>query len=57
MSNITNLNHFRKTKTRDEKRAKADANVVKFGRTRAQKNLEKARAKKAGRDLDSKKTT
>ena len=57
MSNVTNLNQFRKTKTRAEKRAKADENAVKFGRTKAQKALEKARAEKAKRDLDGKSTT
>ncbi len=57
MSNVTNLNQFRKTKVRAEKRAKADENAVKFGRTKAQKALEKARAEKSKRDLDGKSTT
>lgn len=57
MSNVTNLNQFRKAKAREDKRAKADANAVKFGRTKAQKDLEKARAEKAKRDLDGKSTT
>ncbi|MGJ8604905.1 MAG: DUF4169 family protein [Marivita sp.] len=54
MTKVTNLNHFRKAKARSEKRAGADANAVKFGRTKAQKNLESARAEKAIRDLDGK---
>ncbi|SHH79974.1 DUF4169 family protein [Marivita hallyeonensis] len=54
MSNVTNLNRFRKVRARDEKRTKADENAVKFGRTKAQKTLEKARAEKAERDLDGK---
>lgn len=54
MSNVTNLNHFRKAKARSDKRATADENAVKFGRTKAQKDLEKARAAKARRDLDGK---
>ena len=54
MSNVTNLNQFRKAKARDEKRAKADQNAVKFGRTKAQKDLERARTEKAKRDLDGK---
>lgn len=54
MSNVTNLNQFRKAKTRDDKRAKAEENAVKFGRTKAQRDLEKARAAKAKRDLDGK---
>lgn len=57
MSSVTNLNQFRKTKARAEKRAKADENSVKFGRTKAQKALEKAQAEKAMRDLDGKSTT
>ncbi|WP_299785347.1 DUF4169 family protein [uncultured Marivita sp.] len=57
MSNVSNLNQFRKAKTRDDKRAEADANAVKFGRTKAQRDLEKARAAKARRDLDGKSTT
>ena len=57
MSKVTNLNQFRKAKARDDKRAKADENAVKFGRTKAQRDLEKARAAKARRDLDGKSTT
>ena len=57
MSNVTNFNQFRKTKARQDKRAKADENAVKFGRTKAQRDLEKARAAKAKRDLDGKSTT
>jgi len=52
MTNVTNLNRFRKQKARDEKRAEADANAVKHGRTKAQKSLEDARAEKAARNLD-----
>ncbi|WP_127112004.1 DUF4169 family protein [Shimia sediminis] len=54
MSNVTNLNKFRKQKARSEKQARADENAVKFGRTRTQKELERARAEKAQRDLDGK---
>ena len=48
MAEITNLNKFRKSKARADKRAKADENAVAFGRTKAQKTkeaAEKARAK------------
>lgn len=55
MSTPVNLNQFRKQKARAEKRAHADANAVKFGRTKAEKSLEKARADKAARDLEGKK--
>ncbi|MYM53791.1 DUF4169 family protein [Thalassovita mangrovi] len=55
MSTPVNLNQFRKQKARAEKRARADENAVKFGRTKAEKSLEKARADKAARDLEGKK--
>ena len=54
MSNVTNLNQFRKQKARANKRAQAEENAVKFGRTKAQKELERARAEKAKRNLDGK---
>jgi hypothetical protein len=57
MSSVTNLNQFRKAKARQDKRAKAAETAVKFGRTKAQRDLEKARAAKAKRDLDGKSTT
>jgi len=57
MSKIINLNQFRKATARQDKRAKADENAVTFGRTKAQKELEKARAAKARRDLDGKSKT
>jgi len=57
MSKIINLNQFRKATARQDKRAKAGENAVKFGRTKAQKELENARAAKARRDLDGKSKT
>jgi len=51
---VVNLNKFRKAKAQADKKAKADENAVKFGRTKAQKSLEEARAEKAKRDLDGK---
>ena len=57
MSKVTNLNRFRKAKAREDARAKADENAVTFGRTKAQKELERAQAEKAKRDLDGKSTT
>lgn len=56
MNTVTNLNRFRKSKARDAKRAKADENAVKFGRSKAQKDLERVQADKARRDLDGKST-
>ena len=52
MSKVTNLNRARKAKARAEKRARADENAVKFGRSKAQKELERAQAEKARRELD-----
>ncbi len=52
MTTPVNLNRFRKQKARDQKRAEADANAVKFGRTGAEKSAERAAAEKARRDLD-----
>ena len=52
MSKVVNLNRFRKDKARQDKRAEADANAVKFGRTKAEKSLTDARNDKAARDLD-----
>ena len=52
MAEIVSLNRFRKEKARGEARAKADANAVKFGRTKAEKELEKARAEQTARALD-----
>lgn len=52
MSSVTNLNRFRKDKARAEKRAQADANAAKHGRTKAQKLLEATRNDKARSHLD-----
>ena len=50
-----NLNKARKTRARAQKRAQADENAVRFGRTKAEKQAEKAEADRATRDLDAKK--
>lgn len=50
-----NLNRYRKAKAREESRAQADANAVKFGRTKAERTREASDAAKAARDLDGKK--
>ncbi|GAA6187052.1 DUF4169 family protein [Litorivita sp. NS0012-18] len=56
MSNVTNLNQFRKAKAKREAREEADRNAVKFGRPKADKELERARAEKSKRDLDGHKS-
>lgn len=52
MSNVTNLNQFRKAKAKRDARAQADSNAAKFGRSKAEKDLAQARAEKSKRDLD-----
>lgn len=53
MAQPVNLNRFRKDKARAEKKARADQNAVKFGRTKAEKDLDHARSERAARDLDN----
>lgn len=52
MAEIVNLRAARKARTKAEARAQADANAAKFGRSKAERALEAARAEKARRDLD-----
>ena len=48
-----NLNRVRKEKARAEAKARASENAVKFGRTKADKDLEKARAEQVRKTLDA----
>lgn len=50
--NVTNLNQFKKAKTRTEKKAEADANAAKFGRTKAERMADAAREARARAQLD-----
>ena len=52
MNRPVNLNKVRKARARDEKRAQAEANAVKFGRTKAEKAAQKAAAEKARSLID-----
>lgn len=52
MSKPVNLNQFRKAKARKERRARADENAVKFGRSKVDKELEHTRSQKARETLD-----
>ncbi len=47
-----NLNRVRKQKARAAQKARADENVTRFGRTKAQKTLEETQADTARRTLD-----
>lgn len=53
MAEIVNLRAARKDRERAKKRAEGDENAARFGRTKALKALEKARAEKARDDLDA----
>ncbi|MBY6134564.1 DUF4169 family protein [Leisingera sp. XS_AS12] len=52
MGKPVNLNRYRKTKARAEKKARADQNAVEFGRSKAEKDLAKARKAQDVRRLD-----
>ena len=52
MSKFVSLSKARKSRARDTARKEADANAVKFGRTRAEKAKDWAEAEKSARDLD-----
>ena len=53
MAEVVNLRAARKARERAEARAAADENAARFGRTKALKALEKARAEKARTTLDA----
>lgn len=53
MAEIINLRQARKQKARAEKEARADANRIAFGRSKAEKNLTKAEQELAKSRLDS----
>ncbi|WP_424980224.1 DUF4169 family protein [Leisingera sp. S232] len=52
MAKPVNLNRYKKEKARAEKKARADENAVTFGRTKAEKDLDKARNAQDVRRLD-----
>ena len=52
MSKIVNLRTTKKNRERDAKRREADANARKFGRSKAQRELEMLEAEKSARDID-----
>ncbi len=52
MSEILNLNQARKAKAKVEDKARAAENRARFGRTKADKALDAARADKLRRELD-----
>lgn len=52
MSEIVNLNKFRKDRDRTAKKAEADLNAAKHGRTKAERMAEAARDSQAKARLD-----
>ncbi|PIE11511.1 MAG: DUF4169 domain-containing protein [Rhodobacterales bacterium] len=52
MGQVINLNKRRKERERSAKRARADANAAKHGRSKAERQLEEARTRKDTHDLD-----
>ena len=56
MSKPVNLNRFRKDKARADAKARADENAVKHGRTKAEKDRDKAERDLASRRLDGHKS-
>ncbi|WP_298432961.1 DUF4169 family protein [uncultured Jannaschia sp.] len=52
MAKLVNLKAARKARDRDAARAAGDANAAKHGRTKAEREAERAAAAKAARDLD-----
>ena len=52
MAEIVNLGRVRKAVAKQAARQQGDENAVKFGRSKAKRALDQARADKAKRDLD-----
>jgi hypothetical protein len=53
MAKIINLNRARKARDKATGKTRADENAVRFGRTKAQKQVEALEARKAQRDLSA----
>ena len=54
MKKVVSLSKVRKARVRAGDRARADANAVKFGRTKAEKAADRMDRDRAARDLDGK---
>jgi hypothetical protein len=55
MGDVVNLNRFRKTRDRAERVKDAEANRIRFGRTKAEKERDRQEAERKSQDLDGKK--
>lgn len=54
MAEPVNLNRFRKAKRRADAQKQAAENRVAFGRTKAERDIERLKTEKAARELDQK---
>lgn len=54
MAEPVNLNRFRKAKRRADEQKQAAENRVAFGRTKAERDIERLKTEKATRELDQK---
>lgn len=52
MAKVTNLNRFRKSKVAAEKQQQAEENRVRFGRTKADKQISETRQTRTRENLD-----
>lgn len=55
MTTPINLNKARKTRAREDRKAQADANAIKFGLTKAERLLATAREKQTAERLEQQK--
>jgi len=55
MGDVVNLNRFRKTRDRAERAKEADANRIRFGRTKAEKQRDRQEAERSTQLLNGKK--
>ena len=55
MGDVVNLNRFRKTRDRAERAKEAEANRIKFGRTKAEKTRDRLEGERDAQALDGKK--
>jgi hypothetical protein len=53
MADIVNLRAVRKRKSREAEKVYAAENRMKFGRTKAEKQLEKAKAERESKNIDA----
>ena len=55
MADVVNLNRFRKMREREDREKVAEANRVRFGRTKAEKQRDRQERERQAGELDGKK--